>query len=354
MKIKSIQAWKERLPLKKPYTIAYKTITDTELIFLEVMLENGITGYGASNPFPEVIGEISEATVANLKSDFAQGFKGKDIACFQQLIDETEKQFPSQPATLAAVDIALHDAFTKFLGVSVLDFYGRKIDPLPTSVTIGIKGVKETLDEAKEYEAVGFRVLKVKTGNDVDEDIERVYKLKEAFGEKFIVRVDANQGYNVEDLQKFLHATAGRVEIIEQPLKVGLEKQLQLLSESDRKILVADESLLTTANAFSLSQLPKPFGVYNIKLMKCGGIKAAREIAVIAKHSGIDLFWGCNDESIISITAALHAAYSCSNTKYLDLDGSFDLSKDIVEGGFQLRDGYLYHLNKPGLGLSIL
>ena len=87
--------------------------------------------------------------------------------------------------------------------------------------------------------------------------------------------------------------------------------------------------------------------------MKCGGIKAAREIALIARQAGINLFWGCNDESVISITAALHTAYSCPNTKYLDLDGSFDLSKDIVEGGFQLTDGYLYHFNKPGLGLSI-
>ena len=35
--------------------------------------------------------------------------------------------------------------------------------------------------------------------------------------------------------------------------------------------------------------------------------------------------WGCNDESCISIAAALHAAYACPATRYLDLDGSFDL-----------------------------
>ena len=88
--------------------------------------------------------------------------------------------------------------------------------------------------------------------------------------------------------------------------------------------------------------------------MKAGGIKAAKEIAVIAKHAGINLFWGCNDESIVSITAALHAAYSCSNTRYLDLDGSFDLSKDIVEGGFILKDGYMRPNGMPGLGLTKL
>lgn len=350
MKIASIQAWRENLPLKKPYTIAYKTITDTELIFLEVALENGIVGYGASNPFPEVVGETAEATVSNLQSDIIQNFKGRDINLFQQLIDETEEQFPRQPGTLAAIDIALHDAFTKHLGISVVDFYGKKIEALPTSVTIGIKGVGETVEEANEYKASGFRVLKIKTGNNVDEDIERVRKLKETFGSHFVIRVDANQGYSIEELKGFMQATQGIVEIIEQPLKVGLEKQLQQLEADQRKSLVADESLLTASDAFALSHSPKPYGVYNIKLMKCGGIKAAKEIAIIAKRAGIDLFWGCNDESIISIAAALHTAYSCSNTKYLDLDGSFDLSKDIVEGGFLLQDGYLHHLNKPGLG----
>jgi len=54
----------------------------------------------------------------------------------------------------------------------------------------------------------------------------------------------------------------------------------------------------------------------------------------------------------VSITAALHAAYSCANTKYIDLDGSFDLSKDLVEGGFTLKDGYMQPNNLPGLGVK--
>jgi L-alanine-DL-glutamate epimerase-like enolase superfamily enzyme len=119
-----------------------------------------------------------------------------------------------------------------------------------------------------------------------------------------------------------------------------------------KEILVADESLIHAADAFALSHSPLSFGVYNIKLMKCGGIKAAKEIATVAQQAGINLFWGCNDESIISITAALHAAYSCANTKYIDLDGSLDLSRDVVKGGFILKDGFMYCSEKPGLGVE--
>jgi L-alanine-DL-glutamate epimerase-like enolase superfamily enzyme len=56
----------------------------------------------------------------------------------------------------------------------------------------------------------------------------------------------------------------------------------------------------------------------------------------------------------VSITAALHAAFSCSNTKYIDLDGSLDLARDVVKGGFILKDGFMSCSDKPGLGVEKL
>ncbi len=320
---------------------------------MEIELENGILGIGAANPFADVVGETPVQTLGHLQSGWLDELKGKDIRQFNQLIDEAARQFPSLPGTLAAIDIALHDAFGKFLGIPVLDFYGSQQLALPTSITIGIKDINEMLEDADEYYQRGFRILKIKTGIDVEADIERVKKLTERFNQKMRIRVDANQGYSLDDLKIFIQQTRHLgLELIEQPVKVGTETTLTALDEADRNLLVADESLLGAASAWKLSIPPKPFGVYNIKLMKSGGIRGAREIGLIAKNAGIDLFWGCNDESIVSITAALHAAYSCANTRYLDLDGSFDLAKDFVEGGFILKDGLMYPNGLPGLGVN--
>jgi L-alanine-DL-glutamate epimerase-like enolase superfamily enzyme len=57
------------------------------------------------------------------------------------------------------------------------------------------------------------------------------------------------------------------------------------------------------------------------------------------------------DESIVSISAALHAALASPATRYLDLDGSLDLSRDVVDGGFVLEDGYMRTTDRPGLGV---
>lgn len=355
MKIVAVRSYLTSMALTKPYTIAYNTFSDVSLAFFEVELENGMVGYGSGSPAEDVVGETTAQTAANLQTQFVQNFVGKDIRQFQQLIFETCKHFPHLPGTQAAIDIALHDAFCKFIGISVANFYGRKIKALPTSVTIGIKNVQETLEEAKGYQSLGFKILKVKTGIDVNEDIEKVLKLKENFGSHFSIRVDANQGYNIADLKKFVTATKNeQLELIEQPMLVGTEKELLSLSWEERKMLAADESLKDPQAALKLAANEKPFGIYNIKLMKCGGIYGALGISNIANNADIDLFWGCNDESIISITAALHVAYACPNTKYIDLDGSFDLAEDLVKGGFEIENGEMKINDAPGFGFTLL
>jgi L-alanine-DL-glutamate epimerase-like enolase superfamily enzyme len=124
------------------------------------------------------------------------------------------------------------------------------------------------------------------------------------------------------------------------------------LPASLRRVSAADESLLRPGSTLDLLSLPRPFGIFNIKLMKCGGIAPGMEIACMAGHAGIDLMWGCMDESIVSIAGALHAALACRATKYLDLDGSLDLARDIVTGGFIMENGWLKTTARPGLGVK--
>ena len=79
MKIKKIEAFTKNLALTKPYTIAYKTISDVENVFLLITLENGMTGIGAANPDTQVVGENPAQVLANCESDYCQSFVGRDI-----------------------------------------------------------------------------------------------------------------------------------------------------------------------------------------------------------------------------------------------------------------------------------
>ena len=353
MKIKDIKVWQADLVNTKPYTIAFKTVDEVLNAFVEIKLENGTAGIGAGNPSEYVTGESFDSMMATLSEKNFGFLIGRDIREFQQLIFEVWQKFPNNPAARAAIDIALHDVFTKFLGVPLVKYLGQKIKSLPTSNTIGIKNVVETLKEAEEYGQRGFTILKVKLGKDPDEDLERIIKLRERFGKKFVIRIDANQGYTPEQTIAFYKKTRElEVELIEQPLPAKKVKEMRELPDEIRKMIAADESLITAKDALELVKPPRAAGIFNIKLMKCGGVSQALKIADIGLNDGVDLFWGCNDESIVSITAALHAAFACSNTKYIDLDGSLDLGKDVVTGGFILKDGMMSCSDRPGLGVD--
>jgi L-Ala-D/L-Glu epimerase len=355
MKIRSVVASCKDLQLTRPYTIAYKTVTHVENVVVKVELENGMVGLGTANPSKYVVGSDTTATLRALQLADLDQLKGKDIRAFYSLLQYVHQLFSKEAGARAALDIALHDAFTQWLGVPLAGFLGQVINKLPTSITIGIKPVAETLVEAKEYVERGFRILKVKLGQSPEEDIERLVKLREAHGNNIIIRIDANQGYTAEELISFYERTVPlHLELIEQPLKADAIDAMKQLPSYIKRLVAADESLVNPADAFHLADHPAACGIFNIKLMKCGGIQPALEIATIAQHAGLELMWGCNDESIISISAALHAAYASPATRYLDLDGSFDLAKDIVSGGFTVKDGYMSLTGQPGLGVTLL
>ncbi len=352
-RIKDIKVWKENLDNTKPYTIAYKVTDKVESSFVEITLENGTTGIGAGNPSDYVTGETLDACMSALEEKNIQFLIGRDIREINQLTYEVWEKMPKNPAARAALDIAIYDAFTKHLGVPLVKYLGQKIKSLPTSNTIGIMNVEETLKEAEDYGKRGFSVLKVKLGIDLEEDIERMVKLREKFGNKFTIRIDANQGYTTAKTIEFYNKTKHlNIELIEQPLKAKAIDEMKQLPDEIKKVIAADESLISPKDAIELIKPPLASGIFNIKLMKCGGVSQALKIADIASLEGVDLFWGCNEESIVSITAGLHAAFACANTKYIDLDGSLDLGRDVVKGGFVLKDGVMYCNDKPGLGVE--
>ena len=355
MKITGISTRSEDFELTRPYTITFRSIGDVQMSFVEISTDSGLTGIGCASPEAMVTGETREACNAALQEDSLSWLRGRDPCTLPALCRELDINMPKTPAARAAVDIALHDLLSQHLGLPLVEVLGRAHQSLPTSITIGIKPVDETVEEADEYVGRGFKILKVKLGHSLDEDLARLASLRERIGKNIGIRVDPNQGYSGEQLRTFVdHTKELNIEFLEQPMAANDVDAMRALPESVRARLAADETLLDARDALTLIEPPRACGIFNIKLMKCGGVRAAGKIADIADTAGIELMWGCMDESIVSISAALHAALASPATRYLDLDGSLDLARDVVEGGFVLDDGYMRTTDAPGLGVRRL
>lgn len=355
MKIVHVETWAASMELARPYTIAFTRIDAVDNVFVRIVTDAGLDGVGSGAPFELFTGESlhdAENALAPGNLEWLVGADARERDSLCRIVGMHLKHFP---AARAAVDIALHDLFAKIVGLPLARCLGQVHDALPTSVTIGIMDEADAVAAVDEYQAQGFKILKVKIGNDVELDAARLRTIRAHAAPGIRIRCDANQGYTAPQFRALYQSVNDLgIEFYEQPFAAEDHNTMRALPEELREAIAADESLKDDVDALALLTPERACGIFNVKLMKCGGITPSRRIATVAELGGIDLMWGCMDESVISISAALHAAFASPATRYIDLDGSLDLARDVAEGGFVLHDGVMRITDRPGLGVTLV
>lgn len=349
MKITKISYERLDLKLSEPYTIAYETIGKSINFILKLETDSTLVGYGCGSPDKSVTGEYPEEVEEAIKSVIIPYLLGKNPFTYALILMDLKFHLGKKASSLTMVDMALYDLISKKADVPLYQFLGGYRTSIPTSITIGILPVGETLRQADRFVQQGFSILKIKGGHSMLEDIEKMTRLHERHPH-ITLRFDGNQGYSVVDSVTFVKATAHiGIEIFEQPTKMEKEERLgQVTLQVDIPVM-ADESLKTLTDVFRLAQNER-VNMVNIKLMKVGGISEAKHINSVAKAAGLESMIGCNDECALGISAGLHFALSRANIHFADLDGHLDIVNDPFKGMFRLEKGVLYPSDAPGLG----
>ncbi len=350
MKISKIEYFRLDMPLAIPYTIAYETIDKTSNIILKLTTDNGITGWGCAAPDMEVTRETPEDVIQNIETKIFGLLQDQNPFQIAKITHTLFQLIPKASSTIAMVDMALYDLLARKAKLPLYQLLGGFRDKIPTSITIGILSVKETLEQAGYYIKQGYSILKLKGGSNLAEDIEKVLKLREKYGDSFLLRFDANQGYTPADSIEFINKTKpANIEILEQPTKQSNEEQLGEVTQQVDIPVMADESIKTLKDAFRLAS-NELIDMINIKIMKVGGILESQYINSVAKAAGMEVMVGCIDECALGISAGLHFALSKPNIEYADLDGHLDLLADPFSNLFQLKNGILTPTQDYGLG----
>ena len=299
----------EKFPLKQPFHITGYTIVHSEVVTVTLQ-RGGHRGRGEASGVYYRAGEDIPGVVDQIEAVRPRIETGITRESLQHLL-------PTGGAR-NAVDCALWDLEAKETGRPAW----RTADleqprALLTTFTVGAHGPDKMAADALAYTQAKAIELKL-TGEPVDAD--RVRAVRAARPEVWLA-VDGNQGFTRATLTTLLPALIeARVQLIEQPFRVGQEADLEGLRSPIP--VAADES------AQGLPDLPGlagRFNVVNIKLDKCGGLTEGLAMAREARRLGLEVMVGNMTGTSLAMAPSFLVGQLC---QVVDLDGPALLSRD--------------------------
>lgn len=354
MQITHVEVTPVQLHLRIPYRTAYHpdgAVEEIHAVFVRIETRQARTAWGCAAFDPLITGETPEAVIQACRN-CADRARDLNPLNTEYALTELEPLTEGAPSALCAFDIAFHDLLGLAAGLPLHRLLGGFQNRIQTSITVSVAPIHETVEMARERVRQGFRLLKIKGGQDAGEDVERVRAVRQALP-NITLRLDADGGYDVQDAIDVARALKGQIEMLEQPVapSAGLQALRRVKEQSPIPIL-ADQSAPDPASALAIASNHAADGL-SIKLATCGGILRGRQMDAIARAAHLVTMVGCIHEPALLIAAELAFALSSPAVRYGDLDGHFDLVDDPTRPRFQVKDGWLIASDVPGIGCTV-
>ncbi len=352
LKIKDIEIFYFDIPMVKPFRIAIGTMEGAKDVLIKIHTDQGIVGIGEACPFPPITGETQETNIAVAKV-LRENLIGKDPLAIEGILKDFGTFAHTNPSIIAAFDMALYDILGKVAGLPLYRILGGDRNSFETDLTVDLDTPEKMAEMAKNVINQGYKIIKIKVGQDPSLDIERLEAIRSAVGYKYQIRIDANQGWTVpQAIEALKKMEKFDIQFCEQPVAAWNIDGMRIVRNESPIPIMADEALFSPADAIKLIKA-ESCEYFNIKLMKSGGIRNAIKISNIAESSGIRCMVGCMLETKVALTAASHFVASSRNVIFADLDSDSSHAVFPVIDGIKVEGGIITLPEKPGLGLDV-
>lgn len=339
-KIKSVKFKLNEFQYFRPFHITNSVSYGSQNIEVAIELENGVVGYGEASPSFRVNGE-KVAAVIGLEGTVNEMIVGMDVRNYRQILDVTDKLFAA-PSIKAAVQYGVLDAFSEEIGVPVYQILGGAKTKIETDQTMSIGTLEERINEARSIVEKGHNVIKIKVGENLQEDIQALIAISQITrGCKYIV--DANMGYTPKQAVKFvteIYRAGVDISVFEQPVGMHDIDGLKYVRWNSPFPIAADESAKTKYDVMKLIK-EEAVDYINIKLMK-SGISDALAIVEMVKAANLKLMIGCMGESSLGINQSVHFALGTGAFDFHDLDSPLMLKEGTFRGKYKVDVPYYY------------
>lgn len=331
-----------------------------DTIIVRVTTDEGLVGYGEAHPgrSPGAIVSLIRSTLAPL----VVGMEATDVHGVWHRIYRMQLASHGLGAgaalALSGIDMALWDLRGKAAGMPVHRLLGgsaRRVKAYAGGIALGYQPAESLAEEAAGYVARGYRAVKLRIGDGVRNDIERVAHVRKVLGDDIEILTDANTAYTMADVRRVLPAFAELdVGWLEEPFACTNFGAYREAARLDRRVpIAAGENHYTR---YEFAQLIEAGAVqeYQPDLSKTGGISEGMRIA------GMVSAWGARVHPHSSATGLNHSACiqflaAVDNPGYFEACVSrFNPLRDLFGPVFEIgADGCVAPLEAPGLGLTV-
>lgn len=283
MKIKEARVWKETKPLKKPYVLSFAVLDEFVSLRVEIIREDNqrrtaevvpLFGYSSEN----------EASIFEFLEQISQEIDGKEMSLVRTDVSRLVKHKPfSTTAILTAIDL---------FDFEVEETWQDYSDFVIPADTVNLAELRRIQAWCLEKNAV----LKLKLSGDVEQDLNALKVLDENVEGSKLMRLDANQGFDLLNARKFLEGVsdlhfANRIQYIEQMLESDHWESVSLLCQEFPHIAqMLDESIIAEEHVDAAKLAGVKF--IKLKLFKQGGIRELINIARYANDQGLKVILG--------------------------------------------------------------
>lgn len=357
--IESVETVILDVPMVRPHKVSNLTINTQPLLLVAVRTHLGEVGYGEGvvPGGPWWSGESVETMEQLVNRYMAPLMVGRSVADLAVIMQDIDRAVAAARFAKASVEIAMHDAWARCLGVPVHTLLGGAVrDSIDVTWALSAESADAVIEEAEQkLEEKRHFTFKVKMGaDDPSADAERASRIARALRSRAGVRVDINGRWDrMTALRHLPGMIDSGIELVEQPTPAG---QLDVLAElSDRLpvIIMGDESIHTAEHAAEAIKR-RSVGVFSVKTNKCGGFRASRDVVTMARTAGIRCHAGSSIEGPVGTAASLQFACAEPGVDFgSELLGPLLMHGDLLDEPLQYRDGRLHLPPGPGLGITL-
>lgn len=349
MKITGVSTRTRRARLRMPFVTALRTVTEVLAIDALVSTDDGLFGVGEAVPTPVLTGDTHGSIVAALEGPLRDAVLGADVEDFEELLRRIQTALTRNTNAKAALDIALHDLRSRATGLPLHRLLGAGGRPPRTDVTISVDAPAVMAADAAARVAEGFGTLKVKVALDPRLDVERVRRIRDEVGPEPTLRIDANQGWSPKQAVSIVTALERAevgLELVEQPVPAADLAGLAFVTGRVATPVMADESAGSPRDALAIIDRGAA-DLINVKLMKAGGLRPARQIVDMAAAAGIGTMIGGMMATGLGVAADAALAATMPGDVVHDLDPAWWLAES--DGLVRYEQDLVMLREAPGL-----